>query len=347
MNPPKEVVFNLIPQESCDLMIKYKDHFYETIKLHYQFEGLKKEDERTYNIGDLTVLINLVNTLYNGQIENQENNDQNNNQQNNNDQNNNDQNNNDQNNNDQNNRTNEFDKKIITSKEIQNIKGIGELYLAFLYGYYNAMIKYVKTIQPITVNYLSNDLFSRSMSTEWFHKLYDPIIKTNLKPETHGILSFLSNNNTEIFEFIWNNHINNIARKSLFLSLFKSKLDNYMYYGGNSYIWLMEYMIKEKKEFIESLTLTEQELKEIHQNTLIYGTISIFKKIKSLFSSYSFKADEGILLSIIKSTNRYYCCDVIEYLIKNDLILNSNILMDDKKLSKSTFILNHTILKNK
>ncbi|EGC35144.1 hypothetical protein DICPUDRAFT_79129 [Dictyostelium purpureum] len=217
-------------------------------------------------------------------------------------------------------------------------------------------------IDPKILYSLKDKVFESTYTADWFKKLF---IFISIYLETYkDVLSLSLNNNFEIFELLWENYLaNDITKKKFILELFNFQVSS-MDLNHIQKHPLMEYILKEKKETIEKLEFNERELSIIHRVVFSYGNISIFKKIRSIFKSYQFTIDQDLMYEFISNNfdNSYHACNFIEYLYENNylddlkgilsnktltkLVLNDIISSEYLRISKSTLILIHTIIKS-
>ncbi|EGC31860.1 hypothetical protein DICPUDRAFT_82283 [Dictyostelium purpureum] len=222
----------------------------------------------------------------------------------------------------------------------------------------------------------------RNISIEWFMRLYEPLIKYYFNDKTECLLILLvSHRNLEIFQFLWDHHLNSKEKKEKFL----------IYLFFNVFNWiesipqtnqLIEYILKENQGYILNLNLDDQDIQIIHKIAILKAPLSVYKLIRSIFTEFKFKIDYDIfrLIIFIKYSNgrsfidSYSRYDVVEYLYETNQIDNLKELIGQENLenkmviqdfkdsdltdynskeypdgfivvSKSMFILIHTIIK--
>ncbi|EGC37747.1 hypothetical protein DICPUDRAFT_76612 [Dictyostelium purpureum] len=203
--------------------------------------------------------------------------------------------------------------------------------------------------------YVIDLICSVSISKDWFAKFYITLFKGCINEMD---INFIGGLNIEIFEFLWDNHLETESSKISFLySIFNNKET----IGNIRIHTLFEYILKEKKHFILSLNLSCTQIKKIIRRLLLYGNITLFELTLSLFSNIVFEINSSILLKLIIN-DRY---DAIEYIFNNNLVPsfrdtigkdnldsllikeynNTELVSEGKKpTSKSMFILIHTII---
>ncbi|EGC38592.1 hypothetical protein DICPUDRAFT_148710 [Dictyostelium purpureum] len=203
----------------------------------------------------------------------------------------------------------------------------------------------------------------KQIPMRWFEKLYEPMLKHTIIG-TYTIIDMCSTR-FDITEFYWSNCFTE-RDKRLFLETLLQK------FSFQEYHPLIQYILKEKKQYIISLNHSEEYKYNILNLAFTTKNTLLFKLTHSAFPSTTFKINKEMLLELIKyreSFTNLADLEMLEFFFEYNLIpnlrgilgedINNLIIIDyfrslkNKTLekcsiivSKSTFILIHTIIKH-